>query len=166
MFCGTHDLLFRGKGNHEVLFEDLIKLKIGSGNHILKEYIEKSTKNATYLLPQIQNEIISICGDIIRDNITTDIKKACAFGILADKSSDISGKVQLSIEVKFFDEEKVMLPEEFLGNVQLTDIDPKSVASAINNFVEIVGLAEKCIGEGYDGCSSIAGKVSGVQKMI
>ncbi|KAG8233746.1 hypothetical protein J437_LFUL003816, partial [Ladona fulva] len=97
MFCGTHDLPFRGKGNHEGVFEDLIKLKIDAGDHILKEHIEKGGKNATYMSPQIQNEIISLCGDVIRDNITTDVKKAYAYSILADESSDISGKEQLSI---------------------------------------------------------------------
>lgn len=117
--------------------------------------------------PQIQNEIIGLCGDVITDDITSDVKKACAYSILADESSDISGKEQLSIGVRFFDEEKMMVREEFLGFVELTDMDAKSVASAINNFVEKVGLdPEKCVGQGYDGCSTMAGKYDGVQKIL
>lgn len=167
MFCGTHDLPLRGKENHEGVFEDLIKFKIDAGDHILKEHIEKGAKNATYMSPQIQNEIIGLCGDVITDDITSDVKKACAYSILADESSDISGKEQLSIGVRFFDEEKMMVREEFLGFVELTDMDAKSVASAINNFVEKVGLdPEKCVGQGYDGCSTMAGKDGGVQKIL
>ncbi|KAG8238226.1 hypothetical protein J437_LFUL017255 [Ladona fulva] len=51
--------------------------------------------------------------------------------------------------------------------VELTDMDAKSVASAINNFIEKVGLdPEKCIGQGYDGCSTMAGKDGGVQNIL
>ncbi|KAG8239660.1 hypothetical protein J437_LFUL019111 [Ladona fulva] len=89
---------------------------------------------------EIQNEIISLCGDVIRDDITTDVKKAYAYSILADEISDISGKEQLSIGVRFFDEENMMVREEFLGFVKLSDMDAKSVACAINNFIEKVGL--------------------------
>ncbi|KAG8223795.1 hypothetical protein J437_LFUL001516 [Ladona fulva] len=117
--------------------------------------------------PQIQNEIISLCGDVIRDDITTDVKKAYAYSILADESSDISGKEQLSIGVRFFDEENMMVREEFLGFVELSDMDAKSVASAINNFIEKLGLdPEKCFGQGYDGCSTMAGKDGGVQSIL
>ncbi|XP_023226748.1 uncharacterized protein LOC111627412 [Centruroides sculpturatus] len=147
MFCDTHNLSLRSKEHHEGVFEDLIKLKIDAGDHILKQHIEKGAKNATYMSPQIQNEIISLCGDIIRDDITTDVKKACTYNILTDESSDISGKEQLSIHrVRFFDEEKMIVREEFLGFVELTDMDAKSVTSSINNFVEKVCLdPEKCI---------------------
>ncbi|XP_067119560.1 52 kDa repressor of the inhibitor of the protein kinase-like [Centruroides vittatus] len=114
--------------------------------------------------PQIQNEIIGLCGDVIRD-ITTDVKKGCAYSILANESSDISGKDKLSIGVRFFDEEKMTVREEFLGFVEVTDIDAKSVASAINNFAEKVGLdPKKCVG--YDGCSTVAGNNGGVQKVL
>lgn len=61
----------------------------------------------------------------------------------------------------------MMVRDEFLGFVELTDMDAKSVASAINNFVEKVGLdPEKCVGQGYDGCSTMAGMDGGVQKIL
>ncbi|XP_023241936.1 52 kDa repressor of the inhibitor of the protein kinase-like [Centruroides sculpturatus] len=121
IFCGIHDLPLRGKEHHESVFEDLVKFKIDTGDHTLKEHIEKSAKNTTYMSPQIQNERIGLCGNVIRDNITTDKKKACAYSILADESSDISGKEQLSIGVRFFDKEKMMICEEFLGLIYRVD---------------------------------------------
>ncbi|XP_023230571.1 zinc finger MYM-type protein 1-like [Centruroides sculpturatus] len=167
MLCGTHDPPLRGKEHHEDVFEDLIKLKIDAGDHILKEHIEKGAKNATYMSPQIQNEVIGLCGNIIRDNITTEVKKACAYSILSDENSDISGKDQLSIGVRFFDEENMMIREEFLGFVELTDIVAKSVASTINNSVEKVLLdPEKYVGQEYDGCSTMAENDGGVQKIF
>ncbi|KAJ8888954.1 hypothetical protein PR048_008448 [Dryococelus australis] len=117
--------------------------------------------------PQIQNEIIGLCEDGIRENITNDVKNARAYSILADKSSDISGKEQISIGVRYFDEKKIMVREEFLGFVKLTTMDAKSIGSAIDNFVENAGLdQEKCVGQGYNGCSAMAGKNGGVQKIL
>lgn len=72
IFCGTHDLPLRGEGQHEGVFEDLIKLKIGSGDQIMKEHIESGAKNATYTSPRIQTEIIDLCGDVIRDDIVAE----------------------------------------------------------------------------------------------
>ncbi|KAG8234712.1 hypothetical protein J437_LFUL014329 [Ladona fulva] len=61
----------------------------------------------------------------------------------------------------------MIVREEFLRFVELSDMYVKSVASAINNFVEKVGLdPEKCIGQGYDECSTMAGKDGGVQNIL
>ncbi|XP_069354562.1 52 kDa repressor of the inhibitor of the protein kinase-like [Maniola hyperantus] len=167
IFCGTHDLPLRGKGQHEGVFEDLIKLKIESGDQIMKEHIESGAKNATYTSPRIQNEIIDLCGDVIRDDIIAEVKKAHAYSILADESCDVSGKEQLSIGVRFFDEEKMVVCEEFLGFVELSAMDAKSIASNIDNFFVNTGLyPEKCVGQGYDGCSTMSGKDGGVQKIL
>lgn len=167
IFCGTHDLPLRGKELHEGLFEDLIKLKIQSGDVSLKAHSESCAKNATYMSPQIQNELINIAGDVIREDIIDDLKKAQAYSILADESCDIAGKEQLSIGVRFFDEEKLLIREEFLGFVELIAMDAKTIASAIDNFISNVGLdPEKCVGQGYDGCSTMSGKDGGVQKIL
>ncbi|XP_030762677.1 zinc finger MYM-type protein 1-like [Sitophilus oryzae] len=167
IFCGTHDLTLRGKELHEGVFEDLIKLKIEAGAQNLKTHLEKGAKNAAYLSPQIQNEIIDLCGEVIREDIIVDIKKACAYSILADESSDISGKEQLSIGTRFFDEEHMMIREEFLGFVELSAMDAISIASAIDSFLANAGLdPKKRVGQGYDGCSTIAGKDGGVQNIL
>lgn len=78
IFCGTHALPLRGKDLQEGLFEDLIILKIEAGDKTLKEHSESCAKNATYMSPQIQNEIINISGDVIRDDTIDGVKKAHA----------------------------------------------------------------------------------------
>jgi len=42
-------------------------------------------KNSTYMSPQIQNEIINLCGCAVKDLILKDIKKSYAYSILADE---------------------------------------------------------------------------------
>ena len=67
----------------------------------------------------------------IRDRV----KEACAYSILADKTADISGKEQLSIGLRFFDEKANEIKEEFLGFVELEGLDARSIAKAIDDLV-------------------------------
>lgn len=167
IFCGVHDLPLRGKQLHEGILEDLIQLKIDSGDCDLERFTKEGKKNARYLSPTIQNELICLCGNVVSCIIVEDIKKACAFSILADETADISGKEQLSIGLRFFDEEKMLVREDFLGFVELEAMDATTIATAIDNFLVKSGLEpEKCVGQGYDGCSAMAGKDGGVQKFI
>lgn len=71
------------------IFYDLIHLRIDSGDQGLRALFEKGAKNAAYTSPQIQNEIINLCGQTVRDMILNDIKKATAYSILADETADI-----------------------------------------------------------------------------
>lgn len=46
-------------------------------------------------------------------------------------------------------------------------MDAHTIAASIANFVQKIGLdPEKCVGQGYDGCSTMAGKDNGVQKRL
>lgn len=133
----------------------------------LKNISKIAGKNATYTSPQIQNEIIDICGTAIKADLVRDIKKAYAYSILADESADISGKEQLSIGVRFFDVDKMIIREEFLGFIVLIAMDAHTIATAIHKFIVNEGLDEnKCVGQGYDGCATMAGKVGGVAKLL
>lgn len=86
IFCGTHDLPL-SKEQHQGVLEDFIQLRIEAGDQILKQHIEKCKKNATYMSPQIQNEFIGLCGAIIKDEIINDAKKAYAYSIMADETT-------------------------------------------------------------------------------
>lgn len=105
----------------------MIRLKIDSGDEELKRHIEgKKNSTSTYMSPQIQNEIINLCGCAVKDLILKDIKKSYVYSILADETADISGREQLSIGVRFFDEEKMIVREEFLGFEELKAMDAKN----------------------------------------
>lgn len=167
IFCGTHDLPLRGKQNHEGILEDLLNLKIESGDQDLKQHLEHGKKNAMYTSPQIQNEIIELCGLVVKNEIIQEAKKAYAYSVMADESCDIAGKEQLSIGIRFFDEDQNIIREEFLGFVELEAMDANTIATEIDKFLESAGLeSNKCVGQGYDGCSTMAGSISGVQKKI
>ena len=55
---------------------------------MLRKYLETSPKNALYTSKTIQNEMISVIGDAIRDEIIDEIQTVKFFSILADEVTD------------------------------------------------------------------------------
>lgn len=167
-FCGSHDIALRGKHYGEGILEDLYKLRIDAGDLVLKNHFEHGKKNASYRSADIQNKIIGICGDIIKADIIKKVKKAEAYNVLADETADISGTEQLSIGLRYFDEEINEVQEMFVGFVELKGLDANSIASSIDEFLtkEDLNPEKKCVGFGFDGCSTMAGKDGGVQAIL
>ena len=74
--------------------------------------------------------------------------------------------MQMSLGIRFT-ETKCGMPyvrEEFLGFVPVEDRTAEGIASQILSVCEEYGMnLDKLIGQGYDGCSAMAGKEGGVQ---
>ena len=148
------------------MLHDLLLLRIESGDNVLKNNFE-AKKNAKYTSPTIQNELICLNGDVLQSLIIEDIKKCAAYSFLADETADLSGKEQLSIGVRFFDQSKSLIREEFVGFVVLTGMDAESIAASIKAFAVKMDLdPKKCVGLGFDGCATMAGKTGGVQQIL
>ena len=82
-------------------------------------------RNATYLSPTSQNQIINLIGhDVIRANLIAEVKKARFFAVLADEVSSHNVEY-LPLCLRFVDE-KYDIREEFvsfkLARVRATDI--------------------------------------------
>ncbi|KAJ8917910.1 hypothetical protein NQ315_002603 [Exocentrus adspersus] len=153
-------------GNSEVFF-DLLNLRIDSGDKKLKTHLEKCHRNAVYTSPKIQNGLIHLCGEVIRDNIISDVIRAINYAVLADETADIAGKEQLSIGLRFYDEKQGKIREEFVGFMELKAQDASSIAEAIDKFLVSHNLSpQNCVGYGFDGCSTMAGKEGGVQAIL
>lgn len=58
-------------------------------------------RNARYLHPSIQNELLSIMATLVREGIAQSIKGS-PFSIIADETKDLSKSEQLSVVVRFF----------------------------------------------------------------
>lgn len=169
MFCGTHDLALRGKASNEGNFKDLLKFRVQAGDSVLKQLLKESPQNAQYTSVRTEHEIIKICEEIIANDIVSKANASKCFLILADETSDIGGVEQLSLGIKFanFDNDKLVIREEFLGFVILKKFDSQSISEAILEKCESLNLNMKyCIGQGYDGCSAMAGKENGVKSII
>ena len=123
-------------------------------------------RNATYLSPQSQNEVISIIGcDIIQASLVDEVKKSKFYSILADEVSSHNTE-HLALCIRFVDVH-CQIREEFVGFVKLERVRASDIASAILTFLSNVGLSLADLrGQGYDGASNMSGEVSGLQRRI
>ena len=71
------------------------------GNSELASHIKKSPSNATHLNPNIQNELITLIGKEIFSSISSEVKDAFCFAVIADETTDKLTKRQLSIIVRY-----------------------------------------------------------------
>ena len=74
-------------------------------------------------------------------------------------------KKQRSIVLRYTKVEKVN--ESFTGFVEMPSVSAESISAAILANLSRIGVdLRKLVGQGYDGASTVAGYVSGVQKRI
>ncbi|KAF2885990.1 hypothetical protein ILUMI_20183 [Ignelater luminosus] len=67
-------------------FSALLRFRANSGDEDLKRHVISSRKNATFMSPDIQNEIIQICSEIVTKEIMKKVNKVNCFTLLADVS--------------------------------------------------------------------------------
>ena len=136
-------------------------------NSLFEEHVQNTPKHATYRSKTTQNELIEICGNLIRRKICDEIKQAQYFSILANEACDVSNVEQMPIVLRFVDSE-ASIREEFLGFSECSEgMTGKAIACAILKFVEDIGLnMEFCRGQGYDGAANMVGKCSGAAAII
>ena len=67
------------------------------GNSELAAHLKESPSNATYLSTDIKNELITLIGEEILSNISSEVKDDSCFTVIEDETTDKSIKSQLSI---------------------------------------------------------------------
>ena len=115
-------------------------------------------RNAQYLSPQIQNEIISIKAyDVLQRDLINEVKKAKFFTILADEVESHHVE-QLPICVRFVDKPND-IREEFLEFGRCAQVNGESISNEILRVIKKADLDIKnCRGQGYDGASNMSSK--------
>ena len=186
MLCGKRNFPLRGKRddghleiydedsiidditrNNEGNFRELLRFRVDAGDTILKEHLEKSAANATYTSKTIQNEIINVCAGLTREKIVKQLSVNKLFTVLADETTDVSGKEQMSLCVRYVDPTSKKIREDFLDFVHVTDLTGKGLADKILGHLENTGIdINYMVGQGYDGASAMSGHIKGVQKII
>jgi hypothetical protein len=82
-----------------------------------------------------------------------------------DETVDINGTEQLSICVRYLHNKN--LHEEFFGFFPLQEFDASFITQTILEAYTNLNIdMNKCVGQVYDGCATMAGHISGVQKII
>ncbi|GFQ88393.1 TTF-type domain-containing protein [Trichonephila clavata] len=113
LFCAEQELPLRGDHDSGALsltrpekkdgkFRALLRFRIESGDKNLEKHVLNSSKNATYMSPIIQNEVIQTCSDIVTEKVIDRISNAECFSLLGDETMDVSGTEQLSLCIRYF----------------------------------------------------------------
>ena len=147
-------------------FLALLKNYAAAGEALFNHLNTPKAKNATYVLPSTQNDIINIIGyDVILSGIVSEVKAAGGFSVLADEVS-CHNVEHLPICLRFVDSE-YNIREEFAAFVKLARVRAVDIADAIMKTLENLGLSLSSLrGQGYDGASTMSGAKTGVQARI
>lgn len=158
------------------VFLSIIKL-LSKYDVVLRNLLENRSKTSTtYLSPQIQNEIIDILANAVKDKIKRSIEEAPFFSVIIDTTQDISKIDQLSLICRYvtvqYDQNKkpmhIVINESFLGFIPIQNQSSESLTSEIVNAINEFKSTklEKLRGQGYDGAANMSGIYNGVQARI
>nr|CAI5839965.1 unnamed protein product [Callosobruchus analis] len=141
----------------------------------LKGLLLKPKGEINYLSPTIQNEIISLLGTTVRNNMISEIKKAPFLTIILDTTQDLSKIDQLSVVFRYISvtenddnvPKEIKICESFLGFIAVTDCSAAGLKTVILSLTKEYGIdMTKCRGQGYDGANVMSGVYGGLQTLI
>ena len=114
-----------------------------------------------------ENELLQIMGSVVREKICKAVKKAGVYSVLADETKDCSKQEQLSIVIRYVNEETAAQHEHFLTYVHATSLNAQSLSTYILDTPKNNGLdPSDIVSQAYDEASVMSGKCSEVQKRI
>lgn len=143
LFCARQGVALRGHQDHGLLatkipkenngnFRALLRFALESNDNDLKSHLETANRSATYLSPRIQNEIIEVAGKIIVSNLVKRINEARCFTVIADESTDVSGIEQLTLCVRFVENQNGEYRiQDFLQFGAVNDVTERGLANTL-----------------------------------
>nr|CAI5831362.1 unnamed protein product [Callosobruchus analis] len=174
IFLGRQNIPFRGhRDDGEVLkthdmanegnFRELIRFRIKGGDSVLETHLRDTSSRATYISKTSQNEFIKLCGEEIRQQIISRITEAGIYSLLFDETTDISGKSQISLSLRyvsdgFVREDFICFVDAFeeLENSEETELSLSGIALGrlVRSKLRRYKLdPARCIGIGCDSCA-------------
>ncbi|XP_042016322.1 zinc finger MYM-type protein 1-like [Salvia splendens] len=162
---------FRGhRENSESLnrgnFLELLKWLRTHNEVVSKVPLENAPRNCQLISPTIQKDIINCCAKETTKQIV-DKLGVDYFAILAEESSDVSQKEQLSLCLRYVQRKTGLVVERFIGLAHVGDTTALSLRSAIISLLMEHSLSpSKIRGQGYDGTSNMKGEIHGLKTLI
>lgn len=114
-------------------FREILKYKAKDIDH-MKNFLSSDYRNK-YVSPLIQNEIINSCGDVILKKLVREINESGYFSVLADETTDVSIKEQLTLCVRYLvgTGKDINIHESFLKFTEVISLTGENLASSILN---------------------------------
>ena len=117
--------------------------------------------------PKMSYTVIKSCGQVITEKIVGEIKRNKFFSIIADEAADCSNKEQMSLVLRFVDDNQ-NIREDFVRFLHCKwGLSGADLASVILNALTDLSLnISDCRGQGYDGAGAVAGHTRGLSARI
>ena len=149
-------------------FWALLQFQVDSGDTVLQEHLATASRNATYTSAGIQNQLIDVVADQIRQTILSRVKKATWFTVIADEVTDVSNKEQLSLVLRYVDPDTVLVREDLISFFECDEgISGRDIAKKLTGFLQSFGLdLSNLRGQSYDGAGNMAGRIRGTAALI
>ncbi|KAL4152830.1 hypothetical protein QTP88_000663 [Uroleucon formosanum] len=179
-YLTKHSLAFRGKsdviftknnGNFLGLIEMLSEFDPVIGEHINR--IKNKETHDHYLGHQIQDELIHIIAEKIKENILSKIKQFKYYSVIMDSTPDINHQEQVSIVIRIVlmnsenSEDIISIKEYFLTFINVHSTTGLNISNTLKNQLDEYGLKlSNCGGQSYDNGSNMIGLYKGVQFRI
>ena len=161
-FLARQGLSVRGSGSDEN--SNLLQaLKMRSAD--LPELDKWMKGRFKWTSPDIQNELIKLLAREVSLKIADSVAGR-PFAIICDGTTDVSGKEQESLCVRFVDKAGE-IQEHFLCVIEPPDTTGKTLAAMIEGALQGYGISlSDARGQGYDGAANMAGRYNGTQALI
>lgn len=92
-----------------------------------------------------------------------EIRAAPFYAVMADETTDISKKEQMSVNIRVVDDD-IYIKEFFLGFYDTPRTDAETLFIVLNDALLRFELRiNKCRGQCYDGASNVSGEITGLQ---
>ncbi|XP_052799150.1 uncharacterized protein LOC128230746 [Mya arenaria] len=166
ILCGKQGLALRGHGEDDGNFVKLLEYR-SKDNGLLRDHMLKKETTNKYTSPEIQNALIQICGEIIVGDIVRDCNKSPCFGFITDEATDCSTTEQMALCVRFYEVDKCITKEKFLGFAECGATTGKALTDKfLHNLTEKGIVIQNMRGQGYDGAANMSGKYRGVHARV
>ncbi|XP_043215486.1 uncharacterized protein LOC122378457 [Amphibalanus amphitrite] len=193
--CGRQNIALRGHRDdgriteseppdNDGNFRSLVRLLVRHGDGILKEHLEKSGSNATYISKTTQNQILDCAMSIIRSHVRENIQGRF-ISVLADETTDRAGREQMVVVFRYATEKegKWVVREDPVAVVDLVEEIKRTGKVSEEEEVKMSGenignvLTEKIkeftgagsatiVGCGFDGAAAMASENVGVAAVM
>ena len=166
--CGRQNVPIRGKTDDRSNFMSFLKYR-AAADPDLQQHLKSCPKNAKYTSHRIQNELINLCGNQIKNKIIASIKTAGVFTVLADETADISCTEQVAICIRYVvkEDKKYTAQEDFVAFIPTRDTTGETLSNIILTQISQWGLdPANIVGQGYDGAGNMSGRTKGAQARI
>lgn len=169
IFLAKNELPYRGNWD----FDE--KKETGLFNNLFQFTLERDEKlrdcqnampaNSTYTSASIQNEVIHLIADVIRQKIILEINEASFYALLADGATDSNGIEILSIAFRYVKDAEPI--ETLLVFEKAVDISAVGLTKLIIDAIEKYRIDEKkIISQCYDGANVMSGSSGGIQTCL